>query len=186
MFIGISVTMSIVESKIYCNPIEGINSHIQTFLEYNNKSVGQSNYIFYLTGHDGMLWSLITLDSASINLFNGATTINLQREEYHAIDTLAFIASNRRTINWGIDSLADLGGLLIPITDESYNPFHTELYVIKDNKIVFHFDNEEHFVEPDSISHNSRLEKLLYLMNWLALPSCREYLPNPTDTLVFN
>ena len=148
-----------------------------------DKSFNSGDYLFHCSGHHGIIWSLIASDSSRIHLYNGTTRKHIEHANLYSFDTLSFINDNINTINWGIDSLDNAAQALTPLNDEAYNPIYNELYIIKENKIVFCSNNADYYSGPDSTIFNHHLSKLSYLMYWLAAPSCRPYLPVPCDTI---
>ncbi len=141
------------------------------------------DYLFYCTGHNGRIWSLVSVDSTGIKLYNGTTSQYTKCDEPTLIDTLSFINDNIQTIIWGIDSLVKFKHLLKPIENRTYNPIYNQLYLIKDNRIVFSYNDAiDYYSETDSSEFNHNLNKLTFLMLWLAAPSLRTFIPIPSDT----
>ena len=158
---------------------------IESLLGEQGKTINSPNYIFYCTGHHGIIWSLISSDSLGIYLYNGTTRNHIDYANQSIPDTLSFIKNNIRIITWGIDSLAKTAQLLTPLRNEVYNPIYYELDIIQGGKMVFHYnDRENYYTGSDSINFHNNLSKLTFLMFWLAAPSCRPYLPLPSDTLL--
>ena len=142
-----------------------------------------SDYIFYCTGHHGMIWSSITLDSSGIvDLNNGTTRNHIEDVDPGLTDSISFIKNNINTIMWGFDSLANEARLLTP-GKKDYTTTYDALYVVKNHKTVFSLKNAAHFSGVDSAQFNYKLGKLYYLMFWLASPSVREYIPRPCDSI---
>ena len=157
---------------------------IQSLLNEQGISINTDDYIFYCTGHHGIIWSLITSDSSGIQLYNGTTRSHIDYENESIPDTLSFIKNNIRAISWGFDSLANTAHWLTPLNNGVYNPIYHELHVINDGNLSFSYnDAEVYYTGPDSTKLKHNLRKLVYLMFWLAAPSCRPYLPLPGDTL---
>lgn len=155
---------------------------IQSLLKGQNLSIKDNDYLFYCTGHHGIIWSLIISDSSGINLYSGTTRNNIELSENSLPDSLSFIKDNIKTIDWGLDSLLNAAQLLVPIKKATYNPIYSQLYVKKDGKLTFTYSNQYGFyAESDSIEFHNNLSKLVYLMYWLASPSVRSYLPIPND-----
>lgn len=143
------------------------------------------DFIFYWTGHHGLVWSLIASDSSGIYLYNGTTRKKLENSDEDLPDSLSFIKSNIKTITWGFDSLANASPLLSPLNDTIYNPFYSELYVIKDGKIALNYNfRKDYYSGADSTVFRPNLSRLVYLMLWLAAPDCRQYMSTPCDTLL--
>lgn len=159
---------------------------IQSLLNDRNKPIRSNNYIFYCTGHHGIIWSLITSDSSGINLYRGTTHEYIEYPEHISLDTLSFIKANINTITWGLDSLLYAEGMVKSLKNNVYNPIYSSLYIIKDGKIISNLNPSESYSGPDSIRFNNKLGKLAFLMYWLAAPSSRPYLPIPSDTLLLN
>ncbi|MDE6854018.1 MAG: hypothetical protein K2J38_03075 [Muribaculaceae bacterium] len=165
--------------------IENRQAWIQSLLSEHGNPINCNDYIFYCTGHHGIIWSLITSDSSGISLYNGTTRKHIDYGNQRIPDTLSFIKNNIKTISWGIDSLPNTAQLFVPFINSVYNPIYCELDVIKDGNISFSYNNAEVFYNgADSIDFRNKLNKLTFLMLWLAAPSIRQYLPCPSDTLL--
>lgn len=156
---------------------------IQSVLREKDSSINSTDYIFYCTGHHGIIWSLITSDSGTFHIYNGTTRhYHDTVDQSYLTDTLSFIENNIRIITWGLDSLACSAQLILPSNAESYSPIYDELYVVKDGNIVFNYNNREDiYAGSDSIQFNKKLRSLSFLMLWLAAPSLRNYMPIPND-----
>lgn len=178
-----SVLFGAAQSIIAEDSSDSRLSWIESLLDDEDKSFNSGDYLFYCSGHHGIIWSLIASDSSRIHLYNGTTRKHIEHANLYSFDTLSFINDNINTINWGIDSLDNAAQALTPLNDEAYNPIYNELYIIKENKIVFCSNNADYYSGPDSTIFNHHLSKLSYLMYWLAAPSCRPYLPVPCDTI---
>lgn len=153
-------------------------------IEHDN-SKKSNDYIFYCTGHHGIIWSLVVLDSLGISLYNGTTRKHIDYTNQNILDTLSFIKNNIKTICWGFDSLPYNAHLLKPSNSRVYNPMYNELYIVKDGNISFNYNDAIFFYSGvDSISFHNKLNKLTFLMLWLASPTIRPYLPLPNDTLL--
>lgn len=166
------------------NAIDERQKWIESIMTVDGKPIKSKDYIFYFTGHHGLIWSLITLDSSEIHLYNGTTRSEIDTAGQIVPDTLTFIRNNIKTIKWGIDSLAKAAKLLNPALDKNYNPFYSELFIVRDGKVVFKYDSEELYNSiPGTEKFNEDLNRLRFLMYWLVCPSYRPYLPVPADTL---
>ncbi|MDE5840440.1 MAG: hypothetical protein K2H49_05925 [Muribaculaceae bacterium] len=141
------------------------------------------DYIYYASGHHGYNWSKICHDSTGWHLTNGTTRNLPDKKMFQSFDTINLIEANIKTIQWGIDSLWKEAKQLRPSYREIYNPFFKELNIIRHNDTVFSLGNAEKFLGKDSDLFNFKLQKLMFLMLWLASPSIREYLPTPNDTI---
>lgn len=158
---------------------------IQTIVGEQNMSLQHNDYIFYCTGHHGIIWSLITYDSLGIFLHNGTTRKHIEFSDYGLSDSLSFINDNIQTIIWGFDTLSNFAHLLKPLEDTIYNPIYNQLYVIKAGNITFRYnDCLQYYVGSDSIQFHRKFSKLVFLMLWLASPTNRPYLPLPNDSLL--
>ncbi len=170
-------------SKADCT-IDKRETWIQSLLSEHGKFTNSTDYIFYCTGHHGIIWSIIASDSSEIHIYNGTTRNHIDYANQSIPDTLSFIKNNIMSITWGIDSLAKAAQLLKPLRDEVYNPLYYELDIIQGGKVVLNYnDRENYYAGSDSINFHNNLSKLKFLMFWLAAPSCRPYLPLPSDTL---
>lgn len=155
---------------------------IQLLLSEHDKPLKYNDYLFYCTGHHGIVWSLIASDSSGIYFYNGTTREQRVCADSIFLDSLSFVKENIKTITWGFDSLVSAAKLLKPIENRIYNPFYSQIYVVIDNNLVFsHNDTEDYYTGADSIRFNHNLSKLVYLMFWLSAPSCRPYMPMPGD-----
>ena len=162
--------------------IDNLHPWIEWLLNEHDDSLDGQNYIFFCAGHHGSIWSLITSDSSGIKLFNGTTRKHIVDTCQYAIqDTLSFINDNIDTISWGFDSLANNPHSLSPKKTWEYNPFSIELDIISEGKLVFNYNNGDFdYSGPDS----AQFRNLSYLMFWLAAPSCRQFMPLPSDARV--
>lgn len=164
--------------------IDNRQAWIQSLLGGHGNPINCNDYIFYCAGHHGIIWSLITSDSLGISLYNGTTRKHIDYENQSIPDTLSFIKNNIKTIRWGIDSLSNAAQSLTPLKNRVYNPIYNELYIIKDGNLSFSYNDSNVFYNgADSIEFHNKLNKLAFLMLWLAVPSGRPYLPLPGDTL---
>lgn len=167
-----------------CETNGKVETWIQSIVGKQNISMQQNDYIFFYTGHHGIIWSLIATDSSGIILRNGTTRNDIDSFDVGLSDSLTFVKDNFRTIMWGFDSLPKFSHLIEPLEDTIYNPIYCQIYIIKDGNITFGYNNYMQFYSgTDSIQFHSNYRKLLFLMFWLAAPSCRPYLPLPTDSL---
>ena len=141
------------------------------------------DHIYYASGHHGYNWSKIYHDSTGWHLTNGTTRNWPDQKMFQSFDTISLIEANIKTIQWGLDSLWKEAKQLRPLDREIYTPFFTELNIIRHNDTVFSLGNAEKFLGKESEIFNPKLQKLMFLMLWLASPSIREYLPTPNDTL---
>ena len=158
---------------------------IQTLVREKNISTKHNDYIFYYTGHHGIIWSLIASDSMGMFLQNGTSRNHVESSDCGLSDSSLFIEDNIQTIMWGFDSLSNFAPLLKPLEETTYNPIFSQLYIIKDGKITFCYNNgKQYYAGHDSIQFQSNFRKLAYLMLWLATPTCRPYLPLPSDSLL--
>lgn len=156
---------------------------VQSILNEQCNHTDSTDCLFYFTGHHGIIWSSIISDSSGIHLYNGSTRNHIDYPENCPFDTLSFLSNNNQTITWGFDSLANNAQLLVPVQKNEYNPLYSELLVIKGNKTIFRRNGADYFAGPDSARFDSNFKKVLYLIFWLASPSCRSYIPIPCDKL---
>ncbi len=105
------------------------------------------------------------------------------QETYKPFDILNFIENYIQTITWGLDSLWKEAKQFEPLFKQKYNTIYTELYIIRNNDTLFTLGDAEKFIGRDSKDFNTNLQKLVFLMHWLASPSIRKYLPMPNDTI---
>lgn len=164
--------------------IEKQQEWIQTIISEQRNPIKSNNYLFYCTGHHGIIWSLISSDSSGIYVYNGTTRRHIEYSDNGLSDSLSFIRNNIKTITWGFDSLTDVAKLIKPLNNEVYNPIYNQLYLIKDNELVFSYnDIKNYYSASDSVEFHHNASRLVYLMLWLAAPSGRPYMPMPSDTL---
>lgn len=181
------ISMLFVEAQLTNTTftIDNRQTWIESLLNEHGKSINSNDYIFYCTGHHGIIWSLIVSDSLGISLYNGTTRNHIDYANQTIPDTLSFIKNNIKTICWGIDSLTNNAHLLTPLKNRVYNPIYYELDIIKDGNLSFCYNDAKVFYNgADSINFQTKLNKLAFLMLWLADPSIRPYLPLPSDTLL--
>lgn len=172
-------------TNIVCD-IDKQRAWIQSLMSEQGISINKNDYIFYCTGHHGIIWSLIVSDSSEIHLYNGTTRDHIDYANQDIPDTLSFIKNNIKTICWGIDSLNNNAHLLTPLKNRVYNPIYYELDIIKDGNLSFSYNDAKVFYNgADSINFQNKINKLAFLMLWIADPSIRPYLPPPCDTLLF-
>ena len=157
--------------------------HPPTPLLSTSPDSNPKNYIYYTTGHHGYNWSKIYRDSTGWHLTNGTTRNWGDKKMFQPFDTISLIEANIKTIQWGIDSIWKEAKHLRPLDREIYDPFFTALNIIRHNDTVFSLGSAEKFLGKDSNVFNLKLQKLMFLMHWLASPSIREYLPTPNDTI---
>lgn len=151
---------------------------LEALLKEEYQEFNDSNFIFYFTGHHGLIWSAISLDSIGLKIYNG-TTRQIQPTPV-ILDTLKFQEKNIATIKWGFDTLANEVELLQPHKREIYSPFYNVLYIVKDNEIVFKLDDDtDYFEGVNNSDFIFNLNKLVYLMYWIASPSIRPLIPEP-------
>ena len=131
---------------------------IQSLMSEQGISINKNDYIFYCTGHHGIIWSLIVSDSSEIHLYNGTTRDLIDYANQDIPDTLSFIKNNIKTICWGIDSLTNNAHLLTPLKNRVYNPIYYELDIIKDGNLSFCYNDAKVFYNgADSINFQNKL-----------------------------
>ena len=159
---------------------------IQSLLAEQNRTIEDKDYLFYCTGHHGMIWSIIVSDSSGMSIYNGTTRTQTDHRDNNLTDTLSFINDNIQTIAWAFDSLSNAITLSTTNNDTTYNPVYTELYLKKDGNVNCIYNNQidEYYTGADSVEFNNNFKGLLYLMYWLAAPSVRQYLHVPSDTSI--
>ena len=159
---------------------------IQSLLAEQNRTIEDKDYLFYCTGHHGMIWSIIVSDSSGMSIYNGTTRTQADHRDNGLTDTLLFINDNIQTIAWAFDSLSNAITLIRTNNDTTYNPVYTELYLKKDGNVNCIYNNQIHgyYTGADSVEFNNNFKGLLYLMYWLAAPSVRQYLHVPSDTSI--
>ena len=180
------VYLLLILTNIFSSPIAANNHkepHSFTPLSGTSPDSNNQDFIFYCTGHHGHIWSKVYRDSTGLHLSNGTTRNWNYQQACQPFDTLRFIGNNTQTIIWGLDSLWKEAKQLEPLLKQTYNPISTELYIIRNNDTLFTLEDAEKYIGRNSKVFNINLQKLMFLMLWLASPSIREYLPTPNDTL---
>lgn len=140
-------------------------------------------YILFCTGHHGKNWSKIEVDSAGLHVSNGTTMDWLEATSNTSIDTINFLKNNEKTIKWGVDSLLTEVKRLKPEVDNSYNPIFYELSVVNNGNFILYDNHTKKYIGTNSDNFNQKLGALVYLMQWLASPSLRQFMPMPNDSL---
>lgn len=162
-----------------------VQEWIQSILSEQDAPINYNDYLFYYTGDYGVIWSLIVSDSSGVFFRNGTTRTHIEYDDCGLSDSLLFIENNTQTITWGFDSLASAANLIKPLTRREYSPFYNQLYVIKDNRVVFSYnDKKNYYAGSDSTTFKTNLSRLVYLMFWLSAPSARHCMPTPDDDLL--
>jgi len=134
--------------------------------------VVNKDYIFYLTGHHGHIWSLIT-DSDSCYMCFAGNTRNGELKR-------GMLPKGNQLLSWGFDSLPEKALNMIPIYRKEYFPFYTRMIVYSDcGKRIFNMDNAIGYKGPDSASFNRELNRLRYFMFWQASTEYQDKLPIP-------
>lgn len=151
------------------------------------KSLSQDSpndsYLFYIAGHHGKMWSKIVVDSAGFHISNGTTKDWIDMDSIHPFDTLSFLKDNAKNIEWGFDSLLPESEQLKVVIDDTYNPLFYELSLVINGKIAFSNNPNKNYVGSNSDMFNQKLDALMYLMQWIAYPSLRQFMPVPNDSL---
>lgn len=117
----LSVFVVLTQSIIADKNIDNRQSWIQSILGQEGISVDSTDYLFYCTGHHGIIWSIITSDLSGIHLYNGTTRNHIKDTCHGLTDTLSFINANIKTIKWGFDSFANAAKLLTPLLVDDKN-----------------------------------------------------------------
>lgn len=180
---AISIVLSIAQSSVG----KGTDARLyrmQTLLNEKGLTIDDNDYIFFCTGHHGLIWSLIARDSSGIQLYNGTTRKQMIEPDSVELDSMSFVNNNIKTIEWGLDSVTDDAKLLTLIQSEEYSPIYEEIFTVKNGEIIFSIfrNGREQYVGTDSVRFDNNIKKLSYMMLWLASPSIRTYLPTPCDT----
>lgn len=141
--------------------------------------------IFYSTGHNKRRWSLIYKDSSSLEIVSGETTHN-GISEHKTKDEMLLLLKNNNLITWGLDSCGIIMSQMKRIENKGYSPLYNQLFIFgNDNRSAFVLNNARSFSGKDSIQVNQKLDKLIYLMWWIALPELQEIIPFPSDSISF-
>ncbi|MDE5880275.1 MAG: hypothetical protein K2H60_00965 [Muribaculaceae bacterium] len=162
-----------------------VDNRIEGLLDDDSRNfISGKPFVFYSIGHHGQIWALICKDSTGFRIYNGTTRHWLKSEKSDLLDTLSFIENNRITLKWTFDSLSSATKRMKPVDQKVYNPLSYELILYDHRNIPVFIDNDAVFYSgSDSVNFNRHINKLSYLMFWLAAPSARKHLPIPNDTL---
>ena len=184
-FIFISVFLLSILLAIFTTPIGAQSAYIHSLGAASDSSIGSNKqeYIYYISGHHGHIWSKLLCDSSGLHISNGTTRSWSNQANSQSYDTINLLEDNIKTIRWGLDSLWREAKYLKPKYRTIYNPISSNLYIVENNDTLFTLGDAEKFIGKDSSIFNPKLQKLLYLMFWFASPSIREYIPTPADTL---
>lgn len=128
-------------------------------------------FLYYTKGHYGHIWSLVALDKGHYIIVSG----NTRNNDCH-IDTISI---NEPLLEWGLDTMAL--HKMRPVESSSYWPFHERLVLYSSKKeIIFDCSDTNTYSGTDSVIFNKKLNKLKYLMYWLAAPiEIQKKLPTP-------
>lgn len=172
----IAIFFSFIVSFIVCstqlgNPRCDI---IRNFSDSITSIVDNKEFLYYIRGHHGHIWSLVVPDKNRYILVSGNTRNNDCR-----IDTVSLHAP---VLKWGLDTMTFYCHNMKQLEDMSYEPFFYERLVLfsPQKEVIFDCTNTDAYCSPDSAIFNTKLNNLKYLMYWIAVPiEIRERLPSP-------
>lgn len=170
----VSFFFLIVSSIVWCS-----QSDIQRFDDITNfgdsitDKIKGKEFLYYITGHHGHIWSLAVSQKSYFIIYSG----NTRNSDFH-IDT---IFKNASILKWGFDSLALYSDKMKPVARSSYWPFYERLVLVSSREgIIFDCVETNSFSGPDSLTFNKNLNELKYFMHWFASPTeIKEMLPTP-------
>ena len=130
-------------------------------------------FIYYIKGHHGHIWCLLTLEKDCYILVKGNT-----RNNNCQIDTISI---NNPILSWGLDTMPMYYNKIKQSENKSYWPFYSRLVVFSAEKeIVFDYSDNDLYRGGDSVKFNKKLNELKYFLYWLATPpDIQEKLPVP-------
>lgn len=140
------------------------------------------DFLYYSTGHHGVVWSLIYREAGSYRMRIGTT------REYNQVmnaefDTVAFLNANGKLLAWGLDTLPVIAKKMKPQHRTVYWPIYESLYSLNAKTgDEFFSDNAIGYSGPDSVAFNEKFTKLNMLMYWLAAPEVRQVIP---ESIIF-
>ncbi len=142
------------------------------------------DYIFYYTGTNGHIWSLISSDSAGLHISNGTTRSYRSGEPALPFDTVKLLEDHAKRLEWAFDSLSIQATRFKPkpIKKDYFQRLDSHLYIVKDSTTIFVLEGIEKFKGKNSKRFNTDLNKLRYMMLWISFDNARQYLPTPNDT----
>ena len=140
------------------------------------------DFLYYSTGHHGVVWSLIYREAGSYRMRIGTTRGNNQVMNVE-FDTVAFLNANGKLLAWGLDTLPVIAKKMTPQHRTVYWPIYESLYSLNAKTgDEFFSDNAIGYSGPDSVAFNEKFTKLNMLMYWLAAPEVRQVIP---ESIIF-
>lgn len=140
------------------------------------------DFLYYSTGHHGVVWSLVYREAGSYRMRIGTTRGNNQVMNAE-FDTVAFLNANGKLLAWGLDTLPVIAKKMTPQHRTVYWPIYESLYGLNAKTgDEFFSDNAIGYSGPDSVAFNEKFTKLNMLMYWLAAPDVRQVLP---ESMIF-
>lgn len=139
-------------------------------------------FLYYSTGHHGVVWSLIYREAGSYRMRIGTTRGNNQVMNAE-FDTVAFLNANGTLLAWGLDTLPVIAKKMTPQHRTVYWPIYESLYGLNAKTgDEFFSDNAIGYYGPDSVAFNEKFTKLNMLMYWLAAPEVRQVI---SESIIF-
>ena len=140
------------------------------------------DFLYYSTGHHGVVWSLVYREAGSYRMRIGTTRGNNQVMNAE-FDTVAFLNANGTLLAWGLDTLPVIAKKMTPQYRTVYWPIYESLYSLNAKTgDEFFSDNAIGYSGPDSVAFNEKFTKLNMLMYWLAAPEVRQVIP---ESMIF-
>ncbi len=165
----------LIVSVIECSSLlKSLHSDvINNFDDSITDIIEDKKFLYYTKGHHGHIWSLVVPEKSCYIIVSGNTRTN-----DHKIDT---VYTNVSTLKWGLDTMASYCQKMKPIANVHYLPFHERLVLFSsDKEIIFDCSDTNIYSGPDSTTFNKKLNRLKYLMYWMASPiENQKRLPQP-------
>lgn len=163
--------VSIIECSSLLN--DQYSDVINNFDNSINDLIKEKEFLYYTKGHHGHIWSIAIPEKDYYIIVSGNT-----RNDNCGIDT---IFKDCQVLKWGLDSMALHSQKMDPIESSSDWPFYEQLVLFSSqNEIIFDCTNINNYSGSDSVTFNKQLNKLKYLMYWLATPiEIQKKLPAP-------
>lgn len=134
--------------------------------------INQKQFLFYCTGHVGIVWSIVVREDVGYLVYYGNTS-----DEFVATDT---IGQCNEIIQWGFDSLYLEAKTMKMKKINEYSPVKNVLEVYDDNcQRVFADYDMVIYGGYNSEIFNEKLRRLKYMMFWLSAPEIRNFSPSP-------
>ncbi len=146
--------------------LNGYERELWINAKHDNKGL-----IFY-NGYNGFNWAIVLEDIDSLLVISGHTSDGVRADTMIATPDI---------LKWGIDTLASEAQRRKPYYNEEYWPNYKQMFVLSEfGDTLFSLNNAMRYSGPDSISFNSKLNKLIYTLYWFSCPAeLRSLIPLP-------